>query len=60
MHKIHLRKLFHIKLLDEKEALGSSQSFVIGNVFYGTKLQVYYVKKLDCSVVLVSLMKLIR
>lgn len=41
MHKINLRKLFHIKLLHGKEALGSSQSFTVGNASYCNILQVY-------------------
>lgn len=50
MHKINLRKIFHIKLLHEKEALGSSQrDFYIGNISYGSERQVYYVKQQYCS-----------
>lgn len=55
LHKIYLRKTFHIQVLREKEVLGSSWKY-----FYSGEIQIYYVNKQHCSGALISQIKLIK
>lgn len=50
-----------MEVLHEKEELGSSQEdSLIGNISYGSELQVYYVNQQHCSGALTSQIKLIK